>query len=279
MEPAESVWLDDGLHGLVSGECHDEHVLWVHGYTLDATVWGTLWEHLPGLRHLAIDLPGHGRSRALTPDDDLPGIARTLCRIATAQRTRHVVGLSFGSLVGLQVAMEMSAELVTLTLGAPCFGGGPHDRAAESRNIELARLYKARGSGPWMTDLWMTAPPAIFTGAARIPALFRAIRAIVDRHTWVELAAGGLQRFTSHVHRAADFARVTASTLVVCGEYDMPAFLRSAHLLSRTLPSCRRVYMEQTGHLCLLEDPSRAAAEIVAHLRAARASQLSPPPF
>ena len=52
-------------------------VIWLHGYTLNSSVWLPLWRRLPGWTHIGIDLPGHGASM-LTDGTD-----RQLIQLAT----------------------------------------------------------------------------------------------------------------------------------------------------------------------------------------------------
>ena len=96
-----------------------EGVLWLHPYTMDATVFGELWRRLPEWRHLAVDLPGHGASRGLVPGDGLAGLTQELGRFAEEEGVRHVVGLSFGTLVALQLAIAEPAAYASLVLSAP----------------------------------------------------------------------------------------------------------------------------------------------------------------
>ena len=79
-------------------------VLWIHGYTMDSTLWHPLWDLLRGFRHIGIDLPGHGRSGPLSQDDTLPALAARIAEIARAEHAHGVVALSFGSCVALQLA-------------------------------------------------------------------------------------------------------------------------------------------------------------------------------
>jgi pimeloyl-ACP methyl ester carboxylesterase len=258
---------DDGLELVTQGD-EGAPILWLHGYTLDSSIWSDLWARLPGWRHLGVTLPGHAASRPLRPTEDLAALARSLAAIAAKHGARHLVGLSFGGMVALQVAAEAPAQFTHLVLGAPALGGGPIDPHAQTRNLELMRLYRERGPGRAMTELWMQRPPEIFTGAAAHPELWERLRRIIDRHSWSELADWRMQALIGLQQTPAVLARVRAATRVVIGDQEMEAFKRNAELIRRGVRGCVRDYLPGTGHLCLLESPAQAAQKLEAHFSA-----------
>jgi 2-succinyl-6-hydroxy-2,4-cyclohexadiene-1-carboxylate synthase len=245
-------------------------VLWVHGYTLDSTVWAALWERLPGWRHLGVDLPGHGASRPLADDESLAGLGAELVRVAVDQGARHLVGLSFGSTVALAAAIAAPTAFSSLVLAAPAVAGAPTDPEAQVRYLQLQALYRRYGPGPHMAELWMSSPPDIFAGAAARPALWRELRAVIERHTWRELAGRAMWSLALGRQHPAELRRIGADTLVLLGERDMPAQRQSAELLADLIVRSRVEVVPDAGHLCLLEAPAAVAPSIDAHLRQGR---------
>lgn len=241
-------------------------ILWIHGYTLDATSWQDLWDRLPGWSHIGLDLPGHGASRPLAPDEDLPALARCIGRAAAGEGVRHLVALSFGTIVALQVAIENTGDFASITLGAPALGGGPQDPEAQRLYASLLDLYQQRGRGPHLDELWLGAESPIFRGLDRGSGLWRRIAALVERHGWGELANGAMGRLTSHPQSRRDLGAVRSAMLVLVGDRDMAAFRRSAEILRRSVPAAERLYLPGAGHLCLLEEPERTAGLLSAHL-------------
>lgn len=256
-----------------------EPVLWIHGYTIDSSSWADLWGLLPGFCHIGVDLPGHGASRDLRRDEDLPALGRTLGLLAQQWQARHMVALSLGTVIALQVAIEFPCWFSSLVLGATSLAGGPQDPEVERRYEAMAALYQEQGTGPHLRDLWMNSPPDLFKGAEGQPDLWRRLSALVGAHRFTELADFAMRRLTSPPQREADLRRIEARTLVFLGEEEMGAFRRCGEIIRRSVPRCERRYLPGVGHLCLLEAPQQVAAPIAAHLageRAATPSSSSP---
>lgn len=268
MSPAERLDLGDGLVGWATGD--GETVAWLHGYTMDSSLWAELWQRLPRFRHVGIDLPGHGASRALRPGDSLAGIAAALLAACGALNATRLVGLSLGSLVALQAALAPSNRLQRLVLAAPVIGGTTVEASAQQKNIDLLRTYRGAGRGPprsqALADLWLRSPPDIFKEAEGRPALFAAIRAVVERHSWQELETGIMRGWAEASQPASSLARISARTLILVGDEDMPGFRRNAHHLARLIPGCERRYLPGLGHLPLLVAPDVCAPLLEAHL-------------
>ena len=95
--------------------------------------------------------------------------------------------------------------------------------------------------------------------------VFSRLREVIVRHRWQELATGALGSVAQAVHTDEDLRRITAATLVFCGDEDMPTFIANAGRLGRVLPDCRVVPVRAAGHLCLLERPADVTAALSAH--------------
>jgi pimeloyl-ACP methyl ester carboxylesterase len=262
-----TVW--DVGDGLVAHAADGEGqaVLWLHGYTLDTTVFLPLWRRLTGWHHVGLDLPGHGRSRRLRDGDDLRAIADVVSAFAERRSIKHVVALSFGSLLALEIAAARPRQFATLVLAAPGLAGGPHDRAIERRYGELAQLYRRLGCGHHMTELWMRSPPDVFAHVARRPAVAARLASVIDQHSWEEMGGLRMRDLTRHAQDDALLARVRAATLVLIGEHEIGAHVACAEIIARGVRDCAVDRLPDGGHLALLEMPSAAAPRIARHLR------------
>ncbi|MEU8891890.1 alpha/beta hydrolase [Streptomyces sp. NPDC048442] len=264
--PGELAHMRDGLH--IRSHGSGPTVLWVHGYTMDSTLWRPLWELLPGLHHVGVDLPGHGGSEPLEPGTTLPALAARVLDVARAEGAARLAGLSFGSTVVLQMALDAPDLVHSMVLGAPSPAGGPPDPAARKRYIEMMMLRRMRGAeaAGGLADLWMSAPPDIFRGTERHPLLRARIRSVVARHSWAELDNGAMVALSGHVHSPGDLARIRADTLALTGSADMPVFHANAALLGGAVPRCRTGVVPDSGHLPFLERPEEVAGPLAAQL-------------
>jgi pimeloyl-ACP methyl ester carboxylesterase len=245
----------------------DGAILWIHGYTLDSSIWEELWERLPHWRHIGVDLPGHGAADPVRPGDDLNQLAERLVEVARELNVRNLAAISFGGAVALHVAARAPDAFDSLVVCSSPLGGGQGDAAVQARNLELIRLYRQRGPGPWLQDLWMSSPPDIFKGAKAHPALWLRLREVVGRHSWAEMKDGAMQRILDYPQPPSLLRKIRARTTVFVGELDMPSFHRSAELIRRAVPGAVRHYIPKAGHLGLLERPDWAAAALELLLR------------
>lgn len=254
-----------GIHTRVR-EGDGDPVLWFHGYTMDSRVWAPLWELVPG-HHIAIDLPGHGASRPLRTDESLDGLADTLATLAVDAGARRLVAMSFGTVVALQVALRRPGAFDTVVLSAPGLAGGPTDPLVEMRYATLSLIHARHGPGPHMTRSWMRSPPDLFAGVNARPPVRDAVAAVIDDHGWAELTSGAMTSLVDTCQDAAALSRITATTHVILGSEELPAFRACATVIAGAVPHCTVTEVPGAGHLALLEEPALVAPIITRALR------------
>ena len=249
-------------------------VLWLHGYSMDSSLWLALWQQLPEWHHLGIDLPYHGGSADWPATYSMPEFVQRIGEIALTHGVQHIAGLSLGAILTLQLATEFPASFRSVTLGSAGLTYGPNDPHAGPHYWQLGQLYRQQGAGPWMTKLWMRWPPDIFKGAAAHDDLWQQLVEVIDRHRWQEFRTGFITQITRHnqVGDLERIGRIQSPTLLLVGEEEMAAFKEAAAILKGTIPQCQVVYLPQAGHLCLLEQPAASAEVIADHWRKAEAA-------
>jgi pimeloyl-ACP methyl ester carboxylesterase len=253
-----------GLAARIQGE--GTKVLWLHGYTLDSSSWREMWSRLPGFCHVGLDLPGHGGSAPVGPQDNLHVLARRVADVCLDQDIRHIVALSFGTLTATQVLLEEPDHFRSLVLAAPTLAGGPQDSEVGQGYAKLAMLHRGGAGGRAMRDAWMS--NIAWNGIEKYPALREELGLLVERHPWRELEDWAMLRLMHPPHREEDLRGIKVPTLILIGDLDLPAFHESAGILERSLPSCRRVDLTDTHHLCILESPGQCEGPIRDHLLA-----------
>jgi 3-oxoadipate enol-lactonase len=243
-------------------------VLWLHGYTMRSDTWRELWSLLPGWRHVGVDLPGHGASPALEAGTTLREVAAAVAAVAAEHEARRVVALSFGTMVALQLAIDTPALVSHLVLAAPALAGGESEPGAEERYLELMQLYREGASAEALADCWMTSPPDIFAGTELRPMLRFRLRRVILRHRWTELGTGAMRTLTEEPQDDAQLARLAARLCVIVGGLDMPVTRAVSQYLVATVAGAGLTVLDDLGHLCLLEDPARAAPVVAGFLDA-----------
>jgi pimeloyl-ACP methyl ester carboxylesterase len=242
-------------------------VFWLHPYSLNSTCWVELWDALPEWQHVGLDIPGHGSSLPLERNAELPALARQVGEIAIARQARHLVGLSFGSLLVLQMVLEYPGAFTTVTLGAPMLGGGPFDRDIEARYAILKSIYAKTGYTPELHDRWMDSGSSLFRGIESHPHLAAELRRQLGRHPWWELADDTYQHLWRTPQTLKMLATIEVPTLLLVGSKDSPVVQNSADLLQHVVQNCQHCRLPDLGHLCLLEDPVRIPPIIQHHWR------------
>ena len=98
---------------------------------------------------------------ALAESEQLSTLADKLGALAITHRARHLVALSFGAAIALQITLQHPGAFATLTIGSPVLGGGPFDPKIWQKYHEVKNAYCRIGHGAELRDLWM-APDVVF---------------------------------------------------------------------------------------------------------------------
>ncbi len=80
--------------------------------------------------------------------------------------------------------------------------------------------------------------------------------------------AGAMGKLTTSSKQTDDqLATITAKSLAIIGDEEMPAFLSNAKRLNDTIPGCGLKPITGAGHLVLIEEPAQVAPILDEHLR------------
>jgi len=266
------VQLAEGISGRIQPGA-GESVLWLHGYTLDGSMWYDMWPRLPGWQHVAVDLPGHGASGPVEDMVDLPTLGKRLGEMCVARGIRHIVALSFGTITATQMAIEFPSHFSSIVLSAPNLAGATNEPDIPIVYHRLLRYFHQFGKGPWMRHGWMKC--RVWTGVEKVPEMREYLASLIDKHSWAEAKGTGMLRFTRPPHTPEALRRIEASVLVIIGDREMNAFKRVAETLRTNIPRCNVLELADGDHLAMIQHPEESARAIEAHLKANPAMQLS----
>lgn len=228
-------------------------VVFLHGGGLSGRMWQPQLDALTDFHCLAPDLPEHGRSAASGPFT-LRGAADaviTLIRQRTPDQRAHVVGLSIGGAVGLEI----------LCLAPECVDKAVLSGPTPPLSKGLVAIVDAI-NGPMLRLLPRQRLIAMTMKSLHVPARFTA------------LVQDDLQQLTSdlyrHINRSTGEVRLpqhpAPGTLIVVGEREPAISRRHAARIGATVTGAAAYQVQGVGHSWSLEAPELFNATLRAWL-------------
>lgn len=230
-----------------------EPLVLIHGFALDMRMWDDQFAVFARThRVVRYDLRGFGTSAL--PDgtpysdaDDLAALLRHLEIVGAA-----LLGLSAGGAVAIDVALaypDMTRALIPVDAAL-----GGH-RWSDAWGAQLRSVWRAgREAGiDAARERWLALP--LFAPACAQPAVAARLRRMVADYSgwhWVHRDPQ-----TGSGPPAIDWlAEVSAPTLVVIGERDVPDFHAIADRLADQIEGARKVVLPRVGHMANMEAPA-----------------------
>lgn len=230
----------------VAGE--GDAVLLLHSTVCDRRMWDPQWNALQaaGLRVVRCDFRGFGDSPVPSgPYNEAEDVVEVLDELGLSSVA--VVGSSHGGRVALELAARWPERVTRLALVCAAMPGlvpGSGLRDAWAR--EEACLEAGDVDGAVEVNL------EVFLGPEASADVRGQVR-LMQRHAFdVQLAADAEYPSTDVPF---DLSDITAPSLIVSGEKDLPEFGEVAARLDELLPGARRVSLPWAGHLPTLERP------------------------
>jgi pimeloyl-ACP methyl ester carboxylesterase len=239
-------------------------VVLIHGAGMDGTVWQLQTRYLAhrGIRAIAVDLPGHGRSEGetlTTVEDMADWVARFMA--ASGLSTAHMVGHSMGSFIALELASTYAAFTQSITLCGTSTAMPVHPQllADATDNLPAAAALMAAwghakpahvGLNP-TPGLWMLGGARALVENSRPGVLASDFRACAD-YSGAPIAAG----------------KVTCPATVVIGLGDKMTPPKGGRALAAALPSVTVIELPDTGHSMMTESPRAVRSAILASAEA-----------
>jgi 4,5:9,10-diseco-3-hydroxy-5,9,17-trioxoandrosta-1(10),2-diene-4-oate hydrolase len=235
-------------------------LLLLHGLLGGSFCWRRNIEAL-SRRHtvFAIDLPGHGESKAPCQlDCSMPAQAERVSSLLERLNLEEVdvVGCSWGGAIAMFFAAQ-SSKVRSLVLAAPV---NPWSNLGAGR----VRFLNGRIGAAFLRMTWPVSSPLYHTALARMygdprrlsAGTVEGYRSMIMRTGRVNNILNALRSWEKDVNvlRAA-IPRIKARSFLIWGTRDGAVDVRSAEPLRHVLPQCQLKVIEGAGHLPFEETP------------------------
>lgn len=232
-----------------------EPVVFIHGNAGDLRHWDLQFEALADeFRVIRYDVRGFGRSTEPVPDVPFSHYGDLVAALDHLDVERaHVVGWSMGSGIAIDFALAFPERTASLISVGPWVNGFTSDATREllSQMGAVFRAGREEGSEAAVAA-WMSA--SFWVSTVRDPEAGDRFRRIAAAQSFLP-SAGPNPRVDLRPAAVDRTEEISAPTLIVTAEYDIPADVEVADLLERTVPGAQRVTMPGTGHLMHMERP------------------------
>ncbi|WP_407317079.1 alpha/beta fold hydrolase [Isoptericola halotolerans] len=241
----------------------------LHGFPLDHRMWASTVDRLPpGVRVIAVDLPGHGHSDLgqLPPSlDAAADLVHTTLR-EQGEGNAVVVGLSMGGYVALAMA-ERHPGFVH-GLGLVDTKSTADDDAARDARLQVA----AAVTGSQTLDAVMGMPSKLLGPTSELErrGLYATVYAWI-RSQSVAGVAWAQRAMAARPDRTHVLRSFTGPVAVVVGAEDHVTPLEDAHHMADAAPAATLTVVPNAAHLSTVEEPdvvAKALADL--HERAQR---------
>jgi len=223
-------------------------VLLLHGWTLDLEMWNPQVAELrDSFRLIRLDRRGHGLSSGIpAPERDAEDLA-ALCAHLGLIRVA-LLGMSQGVRGALAFAANAPERVNALILDGPPTLDTP--AVAEVPLARYVTLLRTHGIEALRRE-WARHP--LMQLRSSDPATGALLAAMLQRYAGNDLQHSSAADPLAAAHMSLD--SITAPTLVLSGEFDLPARLHAARQLAARLPHAELAMVANAGHLPNLDSP------------------------
>ncbi len=231
-------------------------VLLLHGFAEDGLIWNKQVDQLKaGYRLIIPDLPGSGRSSALTGETSMEKMAEDLLLLLDREELQHcvLIGHSMGGYISLAFAEKYPERLKGLGLfHSTARPDTEEKKAARRKSIEFIQK---NGSAAFIRQ----STPNLFSGETRLdhPEL---INEMIDRYSGLspDSLVYYYEAMIPRPDRTAVLERSNIPVLFVIGSHDQAVPPQQA-LQQSHIPALSHIHiLNHSGHAGMLEEPDRS---------------------
>lgn len=225
----------------------------LHGAMMDTRMWEpqvpALADHFTVVR---FDQRGYGRStQPPTPYRSHEDFRRIFDALELERP--HLVGASMGGRFAVDYAVAYPDALRSLTVVPGGLSGDEYEDPDLLIGFTAIVAAAERGDLDEARRLVLDFPP--MRPASAIPAIRARLETIIGDYSWQSFREPDPWLDTDRP-AVAHLAEITAPTLVIVGELDIPNHQRQARLLASGIPDVRLVEIPGAGHVTNMEKPT-----------------------
>ena len=204
---------------------------------------------------VSYDLPGHGRSPVPAGAYTIEDLSVQLDELLTRQKIAraHVAGISLGGLIAQHFAATRPDMVDRLILIDTTPRYTDELRAMWAERATMARSAGVKALVDGLLKIWFT-PQSVTDDTKAV----RYVRTTLQKSSGEGYALACEALAEADLRTAA--ATITAPTLVICGDDDIPSFLDSARWLASNIKGARLEWIGKARHASVIERPSEALA-------------------
>ena len=235
-------------------------ILWLHGAGMDRTVWmlAARDPRLARFTNLAVDLPGHGRSRA-AGCESIAAYADLLVDMLDRRSipTVRLVGHSMGALIGLEMLQRFPERLTAVVLAGAAARMPVNPSLVDAARVDLPKAARMIATFAVAAGSRLAAPatPGIRIAGGSTALLANSLPGVLAQDLVACAAYEG------------EVERTDVPTLVVVVDQDRMVPARRGRDLAIAL-GAELAEIHQAGHMMMLERPGPFADAIVPFLSA-----------
>ncbi|HEY8806298.1 MAG TPA: alpha/beta fold hydrolase [Candidatus Limnocylindria bacterium] len=240
-------------------------VVLLHGGWLDMRQWDEQFEAL-AREHTVVryDARGYGRSPLgvvpYTHHEDLAALLRAL-----GIERPNLVALSNGAAIAVEFAIWAPHSVRSLVVGAAPMRGRDLGPEFITGMRAVVSAGAAGDKDRCLAAAWDFAPLRV---AAGLPDARGRIDRMIREHEFAYARPGAPKRGYLDPPISQRFAEITAPTLVVIGDGEMPALLEQGEAMAASIPGAQLAVVAGAGHIVNLEQPVAYDALVSEWLRA-----------
>ena len=221
-------------------------IVFIHGVGLTYEIWQPQLDFFTNYSTLAYDILGHGKSSLKKQNISFDDFSDQLIKLIDELNFQkiHLVGFSIGSLIARNFATKFNDRLQSLVLL-----GSIYKRTEQQQKIVNERFYQAKRElklsklalKRWFTDKYLENNPEIYE---KISSILSAN----NMNNFLKV----YELFVNHKNDE-DFNKITASTLVMTGEYDIGSTVKMSQELNVLISKSQLKIIKDGKHLCGIE--------------------------